>query len=197
MSRGGSATALSTYPGPRFPRRTTAAAIIASSRGHISQIGKYALSFFAGGSRHCNLVYWKNQVYMGEWQMRKKIAWNAAYFLAFLFFTAVEVAIALFVRDAFVRPYLGDVLVVVVVYCFARSFLPAWRMLPAGVFLFAAAIEVSQYFGLVARLGLQNNRVLAVMLGSTFDWADLLCYFCGCVLLFLWQWLLARRTAAA
>lgn len=121
--------------------------------------------------------------------------WNGRYALAFLAFTLVEVFIALFVRDAFIRPYLGDVLVVVVVYCFARIFLPPCRLLPLWVFLLAAAIELGQYFSLVDRLGLRGNRVLAVMLGSTFDPADLACYFVGCVCLFLWQYRqsLARR----
>lgn len=116
----------------------------------------------------------------------KRMRWQPAYFGAFLLLTGIEILIAPFVHDAFVRPYLGDILVVVV-YCFVRSFLPSYRWLPFGVFLFAAAIEIAQYFDVVARLGLQDHRVLAVMLGTTFDLADLICYFCGFLLLAGWQ----------
>ena len=36
----------------------------------------------------------------------------------------VEIVIALYVRDAFVRPYVGDVLVVILIACFIRIFVP-------------------------------------------------------------------------
>jgi hypothetical protein len=51
------------------------------------------------------------------------ITFNKNYFgLAILIFI-IEVLIALFVSDSFVRPYLGDVLVVILIYCFIKSFL--------------------------------------------------------------------------
>ena len=43
------------------------------------------------------------------------------YGLVFLLLLGVEIVIALFVHDRFVRPYLGDVLVVWVVYGFRRG----------------------------------------------------------------------------
>lgn len=42
------------------------------------------------------------------------------YGAAFLLLLCVEVLIALYVHDDFIRPYIGDVLVVGVVYCFLR-----------------------------------------------------------------------------
>ena len=41
-----------------------------------------------------------------------------------VFWLAVEVVIACYVHDRFIRPYVGDVLVVVVVYCFVRIWVP-------------------------------------------------------------------------
>ena len=102
------------------------------------------------------------------------------YALLFALLLGIEVFIALFVHDSFVRPYLGDVLVVVVVYAFLRVIFPTglpW--LPVGVTLFAAGVEVSQYFHLVDRLGLGKIPFFRVLLGSTFDWADLVCYCVG------------------
>ena len=37
---------------------------------------------------------------------------------------AVETLIALYVHDKVIRPYVGDLLVVLVVYCFVRIFVP-------------------------------------------------------------------------
>ena len=36
----------------------------------------------------------------------------------------VEIIIGIYVRDNFVRPYMGDALVVVLIYCFIRIFIP-------------------------------------------------------------------------
>ncbi len=101
---------------------------------------------------------------------------------------AVEVCIALFVHDNFVRPYIGDVLVVVVIYTFIRIFLPEKvKLLPLYIFLFAAGVEVLQYFKIVQLLGWQDNRFLAVLVGSVFDVKDIVCYGVGCLLLGIWE----------
>lgn len=108
------------------------------------------------------------------------------YALAFVLLLGVEVLIALFVHDRFVRPYLGDVLVVWVVYALLRTLFPTglpW--LPAATAAFAVLVEVGQAFQLVDRLGLGQIRFFRVLLGSTFDWADLLCYCVGGGLIFL------------
>ena len=106
----------------------------------------------------------------------------------------IEVFIALFVHDRFVRPYLGDVLVVVVVYALARVVFPTglpW--LPVGVTLFAVGVEISQYFHLVDLLGLGKIPFFRVLLGSVFDWADLACYCVGGGAILLAEWLYKTR----
>jgi hypothetical protein len=35
----------------------------------------------------------------------------------------------------------------------------------------------------VNKLGLQNNRILAVALGSTFDWKDIIAYAIGTIII--------------
>jgi len=97
-----------------------------------------------------------------------------------------EIGIALFVHDSFVRPYVGDVLVSVLICCFCRVLFPKGiSALPVYVFLFSAAVEIGQYFDIVSRLGLQENRFISVLLGRTFSFADLFCYAVGCLLFFL------------
>lgn len=124
----------------------------------------------------------------------KKRAKRVAYFLAFILILAIEVYIALFVHDAFVRPYVGDALVVVVIYFFVRIFVTeACRLLPFYIFVFAAGVETLQYFRIVERLGLEGNVFLRTLIGTSFDWMDILCYGVGCMLLALWEFYLWKR----
>ncbi|MBQ8368703.1 MAG: DUF2809 domain-containing protein [Clostridia bacterium] len=117
-----------------------------------------------------------------------------AYLLAFLAVFAIEVCIALFVRDDFIRPYGGDVLVTVLICCFVRIFFPVGaKLIPVWVFLFAAAVEIGQYFDFVALLGLGDSRFFRILLGSTFSWADLVCYAAGCVIFAVTEFLILHR----
>ena len=60
------------------------------------------------------------------------------YLVAALALLAAEVYIGLYVRDRFVRPYLGDVLVVILLYCGVRCVIPQGvRFLPLFLLLFA------------------------------------------------------------
>ena len=87
------------------------------------------------------------------------------YLLIFFGLLATEIVIALFVNDAFVRPYVGDMLVTLLLCCLCRVIVPNnVRLLPVYVFIFAAAVEIGQYFDLVALLGLENNRILSIAL---------------------------------
>ncbi len=111
------------------------------------------------------------------------------YVIATVLLLAIEVCIALFVHDRFIRPYVGDMLVVIVIYTFVRIFIPEkCRLLPLYIFLFAAGVEVLQWIGIVELLGLQDNRFFRVLIGSTFDVKDILCYGVGCVLLGVYEW---------
>lgn len=125
---------------------------------------------------------------------KKKNRLRLLYGTAFLLLFAVETVIALYVHDSVIRPYVGDMLVVIVVYCFARIFIPRYgRFLPFYVFLFAAFVEALQYFDLVTLLGLSGNRAAAIVLGSVFDWKDIGCYGAGCLILGLWEWWIRRK----
>lgn len=121
--------------------------------------------------------------------MKKRLV----YLLIFILLLAVEIFIALFVHDRFVRPYIGDLLVVIVLYFLIRIFLPeGCRWLPVIIFLFATGVEILQYFRLVERLGLSDSRLMRVILGSVYDFRDILCYGAGCMLLQIGQWSYSR-----
>ena len=95
---------------------------------------------------------------------------------------AAEILIALFVRDSFVRPYGGDILVTVLLCCLLRAFFLFWiPYLPLGVFLFAAAVEFAQALG-IAKLIPEGWTAVRIIVGSSFSVWDLVCYAVGCVL---------------
>jgi len=115
------------------------------------------------------------------------------YLIGFLVVLIIEVLIALFVRDRFIRPYGGDVLVTVLLCLLARAvLLRKIKCIPLWVFLFSVAVEVGQYFDLVTLLGLENSRFFTVLLGTTFSWADLVCYGAGCMLFAAAEWAVER-----
>lgn len=123
--------------------------------------------------------------------MKKKLRFT--YLLIFIFLLATETVIALFVSDSFVRPYVGDVLVIGVICAFFRIFIPdKIRILPLLTSAFAAGVELLQYFDFVSLLGLSDNRFFSILLGRTFDLKDIVCYVIGGVL-FLTAEILARR----
>ncbi|QQL49593.1 ribosomal maturation YjgA family protein [Mucilaginibacter ginkgonis] len=105
---------------------------------------------------------------------------NLKYFLWTVALFLTEVAIALYIHDAFIRPYFGDFLVVVLIFCFVRSFFKT-RLVPTliGVLLFAYLIETAQYFHIVNALGLQGNRLAETVIGTGFSWVDMLMYTLG------------------
>ena len=95
---------------------------------------------------------------------------------------AAEIYIAVCVNGGFVRHYLGDVLAVILLYAFVRAiFSVTPSNLALKIFAFAATLELAQYFGAVQILGIEN-KILKIMIGGTFDFADLLCYAVGCIL---------------
>ena len=95
---------------------------------------------------------------------------------------AAEIYIAICVKGGFMRHYAGDVLAVILLYALARAIFSVPPLnLPLKIFAFAAALELAQYLGAVQILGIEN-KILKVMIGGTFDFADLLCYAAGCVL---------------
>ena len=105
-----------------------------------------------------------------------------AFLAAAALILAVEIYIAICVKGGFVRHYAGDVLAVILLYTLARAaFSKPPSNLALKIFAFAAALELAQYFGAVEILGIEN-KILKIIIGGTFDFADLLCYAVGCVL---------------
>ena len=106
---------------------------------------------------------------------------RTTYAVAFGVLLFIEIIIALFVHDAFVRPYIGDVLVNMLLCCLCRIIIPKGvSALPIYVFVFAALVELAQYVNVVKLLGLENNAFFSTIIGTTFSFVDILCYAAGC-----------------
>ena len=122
--------------------------------------------------------------------MKKRIL----YAVATLFLLLIEVIIALYVHDDFIRPYVGDVLVVIVIYTFIRIIVPEkCKLIPLFLFIFAAGVELLQLANIVEILGVADNKFLKILIGSVFDIKDIVCYAVGCVILCMYEWIRVRR----
>ena len=99
--------------------------------------------------------------------MKSKLLKKRLIFLAvFVFLFFVEVLVALYVHDDFIRPYVGDMIVTV----------------------------VGQYFNYVDILGI-TNPILVTMMGTSFAWADIACYAVGCVVTAIVDFVRFRKKA--
>lgn len=115
-----------------------------------------------------------------------KLRFDISSFIVFTIIFVIEVCIALFVNDNIIRPYGGDVLVVVLMYYFAKTFVATrieWLIFV--VLLFAYIVEIGQYFHLVEKLNMQNNRVMRIVIGSSFSWGDIFAYTLGAVVCYV------------
>lgn len=101
------------------------------------------------------------------------------YLLLFFLLLCIEILIGLFVHDRFIRPYIGDVFVIVLLCCFVRILLPT-KPVGLGLYMILAGVtaELLQLIQLDALLHIDGTW-LGVIFGSTFDLRDILCYAVG------------------
>ena len=109
-----------------------------------------------------------------------KFRFNPAYFVSAMLFVVTDFLLINRMHDAIIRPYGGDLIWGVFLYCLVRSFVsgPAKQM-AIGVLLFCYAEEVLQYFHLADRLGFIRPSLMRTLIGTSFSWVDMLCYTLG------------------
>ncbi|MDE6748949.1 MAG: DUF2809 domain-containing protein [Lachnospiraceae bacterium] len=101
--------------------------------------------------------------------------------IIFAVFLGLEIWIALYVHDSIVRPYIGDVLVVICIYFLARAVDSRTRLISIPVTIFAFCVEAVQLTGVSEII----PEPFSTIVGGTFDPVDLLCYLVGGVVCFL------------
>ena len=114
------------------------------------------------------------------------LKFNLRYFIFTIFFLIAEILIALFINDNFIRPYFGDVLVVILIYCFIKSFITI-RPLYAATFVLAFSffIEFLQYLNFIEIIGLENSKLMSTILGNSFAWNDIAAYIIGAIIVII------------
>ena len=117
-----------------------------------------------------------------------KIGLNTKFLGAFVLLFSIIVLIAVFGGSGFIRYHFGDILIVILIYCFFKMFIVnRLRFLPLFIFIFAICVEILQYFGLVYILGLGDVTIARIIIGTTFDPWDILMYFIGFLLILLFE----------
>lgn len=119
---------------------------------------------------------------------------NKKYSILFLVTFLIEVFIALFVRDNFIRPYIGDLLVILCMYFFIRSFTKKKiKNLPIYIFIFSVLVECLQGINILGILGFSDNKFMRILVGTTFDFKDIACYFVGFIILLIWEYIEMKK----
>ena len=106
-----------------------------------------------------------------------------------------ELIIALY-ATGWVRSYLGDVLVVMLLYALARTIVldhpKRWFVLPSIILLIAFCAEFLQLIEICNILNI-TNRILLTLMGSSFSVEDLLCYTVGSIPCYLVEYMIKRK----
>jgi len=114
-----------------------------------------------------------------------KLGFSKKYAILSVGLFVVEIFIALFAHDRIIRPFVGDMLVVILIFTLCRTVVKVnYFRLALCVLIFSFAFEIGQYFNLISILGLQHNALARIVIGMTFDVHDLLAYGAGVLLIF-------------
>ena len=123
------------------------------------------------------------------------------YIIGFVLLAAVEVCIGVFYFSRFIRSYVGDVIIVWVLYCLFRSFVPkrfSSYAVAVGILAFSFAVEFLQKAHIADILGVENE-LLRIIIGTSYAAEDLWSYIAGTAVTILEIWLfdiLSRRKDA-
>lgn len=116
------------------------------------------------------------------------LTFNIKPFLIFIVFLVIEILIAMYVHDAYIRPFFGDFLAVIALYFLLKTFLNLEEITLALISLgFAYFLEFLQYCEILKITGLKQYKIIAIILGSSFDWRDIYAYTLGILAVFLFN----------
>jgi hypothetical protein len=92
----------------------------------------------------------------------------------------IEITIALFINDQFIRPIFGDYLASILVFYILATFLKTDLNKIAILSLFISyTIEFLQYINILELLHLDKIKILNILIGNSFSWTDMLAYTLG------------------
>ena len=119
---------------------------------------------------------------------------HPVYFFLAVLLVGADIFIVDQLHDAVIRPYGGDFLWGIFLYCLVRSFVnrPVMPM-AIGVLVFCCAEETGQYFHLADRLGFTKPSLMRTLIGTSFTWVDILCYTLGIGMVLILEGRLKKR----
>lgn len=101
------------------------------------------------------------------------------YFIGFIITLLIEVIIALCIKNNIIRNYIGDVLVIICIYFLAKTiFENKLKNIAIYILILGILVEILQYFNITQYIA-GNSKALKIILGSTFDIKDIICYIIG------------------
>ena len=110
---------------------------------------------------------------------------STRHFLITILLFATETAIAYFHFNSFIRGFLGDMLVILLLYSFLKIFIRNQVVKTSiSVLAFAYVVELLQLFKLTEKLNI-HSEILLTIIGSVFDWRDLIAYTLGFLVILL------------
>ena len=118
------------------------------------------------------------------------------YGIATVILLIIEVIIGLYAHG-WIRNYLGDVLVVILLYTLYRTIIPEWPakwyVLPTIILIFAFVVVFLQLWGFCDRFGIKN-RLLRIIIGTGFSIEDLVSYTIGIVPCYVVEYITKRKS---
>ncbi len=116
--------------------------------------------------------------------MKQNAKASLGYAAAFVLLFLTEIIIGIY-GLGIVRAYVGDVLVVILLYCLIRIFTKALpKTLPLWMFGVGCAAEIMQYFHLSDLLGFERGSLPAILIGTSASWWDVVSYAIGAALIY-------------
>ena len=126
--------------------------------------------------------------------MKNPFKLNTIYLVFTIVLFVIEILIAKFAHDQIIRPYIGDLLVVILIYCFVKSLLNTPYLYTAiAVLLFSYLVETLQYFDIVTELGLAHSKFARLIIGTSFAWMDMVAYTVGIAIVIYSEHFLAAK----
>lgn len=101
-------------------------------------------------------------------------------------FIALILIVELFNNNQLVRGFIGDVIVIWLIYFFAKVFYD-FNAMKLAVFTLVGAFttEFLQYLDFTTYIGIEHNAIARLILGAVFDPYDLIAYTIGAVLVYI------------
>lgn len=108
------------------------------------------------------------------------------YLISSVLLLIVEILIAIYAKDDFIRPILGDYLASILLCCIFATFLKiSINKIAFITLLISYFIEGLQYIKILDLLNLKQFTLLEIIFGTSSSWTDMLAYTLGILTILL------------